>query len=265
LDGSHAGDFGFDPFGFTEQYDMYYMQECELRHARLAMLAVAGWPMSELVAPSWMLQDGRAPSVLNGVNPLSFISILAALGAFGYLEYKTSLRRTTGTKLGDTHTRDMALIWKYGVAGDYDFDPQNLYNILGDDAAGRKAMREMEVVQGRWAMLGITYFAAWEALTGSPIVENNPFFSFNPILPVTAVSYFVWSQFYKVSDLRKFPITIEYTKDGEEMLRGVQRTTKAMEKDTESAIKLAVAAVEQTIKVSKTVAEKVQKWQNEQA
>ena len=51
LDGSHAGDFGFDPLGLTESNDLYTMQEAELRHARLAMLAVVGWPLSELVAP----------------------------------------------------------------------------------------------------------------------------------------------------------------------------------------------------------------------
>ena len=75
LDGSHAGDYGFDPLGLSEQFDIYYMQECETRHARLAMLAVVGWPLSELVGPDFMLQDGRAPSVLNGVNPISVIWI----------------------------------------------------------------------------------------------------------------------------------------------------------------------------------------------
>lgn len=223
LDGSHAGDYGFDPMGFTEDYDIYYMQECELRHARLAMLAVVGWPMSELFAPSWMLQDGRAPSVLNGVNPITFAAIVGALGAIGFFEYSTALRKTTGTKLGDVHASDMSNVWKYGVAGDYNFDPQNLYSSLGDDAAGRKGLRETEVMQGRWAMLGITYFAAWEALTGTPIVENNPFFHPNAVLPLAAVSYAAWSQIYQVSDVRKFPIQIEYTKDGEEMLRGVER------------------------------------------
>lgn len=229
LDGSHAGDFGFDPLGFTEEFDLYYMQECELRHARLAMLAAVGWPMSELVAPDWMLQDGRAPSVLNGVNPLSFLAIVAALGAFGFFEYKTSLRRNVDTKLGDIHRTDMALIWKYGVAGDYDFDPYNLYSILGDDAIGRKALREVEVSHGRYAMVGITYFAAWEALTGNAIVENNPLFHPSAIVPVAALSYFIWSQFYQVSDVRKFPIKIEYTKDGEEMLRGVERTLEKVD------------------------------------
>merc|ERR1719287_422302 len=132
LDGSHAGDYGFDPLGLSEKLDFYAMQEAEIRHARLAMLAVVGWPMSELLAPSWMLQDGCAPSVLNGVNPLSFLGIVAFLG----------------------------------VAGDYNFDPLNWYASCGDDFKGRKGLRDVEISHGRVAMLGITYFAAWEALTG---------------------------------------------------------------------------------------------------
>jgi len=40
LDGTHAGDIGFDPLGLSENLDMYTMMEAEVRHARLAMLAV---------------------------------------------------------------------------------------------------------------------------------------------------------------------------------------------------------------------------------
>jgi hypothetical protein len=231
LDGSHAGDYGFDPLGFTESYDMYYMQECELRHARLAMLAVAGWPLSELIAPKFMLQNGCAPSVLNGVNPLTFITIAGAFAAFGFLEYQTSLRQTVDTKLGDQHLKDMSKVWKYGVAGDYNFDPLNLYSSLGDDAAGRKGLRTLEITQGRYAMLGITYFAFWEALTGSPIVKDNMFFEPNLLLPFLGASYFAWSQIYQVSDLRKAPIKIEYTKDGEDILRNLDRSTAGIRKE----------------------------------
>ena len=67
LDGSHAGDVGFDPLGLGESSDLYYMQESEVRHSRLAMLAVVGWPLAELVGPDWLLASGhRAPSLLNG-------------------------------------------------------------------------------------------------------------------------------------------------------------------------------------------------------
>jgi len=119
LDGSHAGEYGFDPLGYTETNDLYVMQEAEIRHARLAMLAVVGWPMSELLAPDWMLQgNGCAPSVLNGFNPLTFLGVVAAFGAFGFFEYKTSLRRVDSTKLGAIHAEDMADVWEYGVAGD---------------------------------------------------------------------------------------------------------------------------------------------------
>jgi len=107
LDGTQAGDFGFDPLGLTEEFDLFTMQEAELRHGRLAMLAVVGWPLSELFAPSWMLQNGCAPSVLNGFNPISAMAVLAAFGAVGFFEYKTSLRRTENTAFGQMHLADM--------------------------------------------------------------------------------------------------------------------------------------------------------------
>lgn len=78
LDGSHAGDFGFDPLGWGST-DLYAMQEAELRHARLAMLAVVGWPLSELVGPDFMLVNGAVPSVLNGGNIISGVAIVSVL------------------------------------------------------------------------------------------------------------------------------------------------------------------------------------------
>eukprot|EP00535_Pseudo-nitzschia_heimii_P003121 CAMPEP_0197173202 /NCGR_PEP_ID=MMETSP1423-20130617/226_1 /TAXON_ID=476441 /ORGANISM="Pseudo-nitzschia heimii, Strain UNC1101" /LENGTH=408 /DNA_ID=CAMNT_0042621985 /DNA_START=102 /DNA_END=1328 /DNA_ORIENTATION=- len=202
LDGTQAGDFGFDPLGFTEDFDLFTMQEAELRHGRLAMLAVIGWPMSELLAPSWMLQDGCAPSVLNGFNPLSAVSVLAALGALGFFEYKTALRRNDNTKFGTMHRADMAdcVDGKYGVAGDYGFDPLNLYSSIGDDAYARKGLREVEISHGRSAMLGITAFAAWEAITGHPIVENSMFFHPNALLPSLVAAYYAFGYFYELDE-----------------------------------------------------------------
>lgn len=224
LDGSHAGDYGFDPLGLSEKLDFYAMQESEVRHSRLAMLAAIGWPMSELLAPSWMLQDnGCAPSVLNGVNPLSFLAIAGFLGAAGYFEYKTSLRRTLSTPMGKMHEKDMSAIWKYGVAGDYNWDPMNLYSSCGDDYKGRKGLRDVELSHGRVAMLGITYFAAWEALTGHPIVENSMFFHPNLLLPLLVAGYAGWSQIYEVGPLNEYPIDIRYTNEGEMKLNRLQR------------------------------------------
>lgn len=209
--------------GLSEEFDLYYMQECELRHARLAMLAVVGWPLSELLAPNFMLQDGLAPSVLNGVSPVSAIAILAVLGAFSLFELATWNRRTAGTKLGDIHLEDMKNVWTDGVAGDYNFDPAGFYNLLGDDAYGRKGMREVEVTHGRYAMLGISYFAFYEALSGYPIVEDNMLFHPNALVPIAGAGYLAFTQLYEFSDLRKYPIKFQKTKLGNEIDEWVER------------------------------------------
>jgi len=215
LDGSHAGDYGFDPLGLSEKLDFYAMQESEVRHARLAMLAAVGWPMSEMFAPSWMLQNGCAPSVLNGANPLAFLAIAGFLGAAGYFELKTSLRQSLSTPMGKLHENDLSAVWKYGVPGDYNFDPLNLYSSCGDDFKGRKGLRDVELSHGRVAMLGITYFAAWEALTGHPIVENNMLFHPNAMFPLLALGYTAWTQIYEVGPLTDYPIEVRYTNEGE--------------------------------------------------
>lgn len=198
------------------------MQESELRHARLAMLAVVGWPLSELVGPSWMLQEnGCAPSVLNGFNPLSFITISAIFGGLGFFEYKTALRRVAGTKFGEMHQRDMSEVWKYGVAGDYNFDPLDLYSSIGDDAYARKGLREVEISHGRSAMLGITYFVLWEALTGHPIVENSVFFGPNLALPGMYAAYLAFNQVYELEESDTY-IRFVMSSEGEARLENLK-------------------------------------------
>jgi len=216
LDGSHAGDAGFDPLGLSEDNDMYVMMEAELRHARLAMLAVVGWPLSELNAPEWMLRgkEHLCPSVLNGVNPVSFLAMAGIFGAIGYFEFQTAFRRIDDTKLGKIHAEDMKNVWEYGVPGDYNFDPLNLYSLLGDSAMARKAMREAEVAHGRGAMLGITYFAAWEAITKHPIVENSVFFHPNAVLPFAAFAYFVFGFFYEIESDGQYMFQPRLTSEG---------------------------------------------------
>ncbi|KAJ1429271.1 chlorophyll a/b-binding protein domain-containing protein [Ochromonadaceae sp. CCMP2298] len=42
LDGM-IGNAEFDPFGFSEAFDVKWMREAELKHGRVSMLAVVGW------------------------------------------------------------------------------------------------------------------------------------------------------------------------------------------------------------------------------
>lgn len=235
LDGTHAGDVGFDPLGLSESLDMYTMMEAEIRHARLAMLAVVGWPLSELAGPNFMLHGPNhiAPSVLNGFDPLSFISVAAIFGAFGYFEYKTSLRRVDDTLIGKKHAEDMANVWKYGVPGDYNFDPLNLYSMFGDTADGRKAMRELEIAHGRWAMGGITAFAIWEALTGHPIVENSMFFHPNALLPALGLAYFAFGFFYEIKNTDQYLLQVEKTSEGAVRMEAIEKQLKESSAEAE--------------------------------
>lgn len=118
LDGTLAGDVGFDPFGFCRigldasdadtllqqaKSRVRWMREAEMKHCRLAMLAAAGWPLSELwhkqIAAilgldSILAASDRAPSVLNGgLNNLWILGTGAvALTVGALLEYKTFSR-----------------------------------------------------------------------------------------------------------------------------------------------------------------------------
>ena len=71
-----AGDVGFDPLGLSEidevGIDLYWMREAELKHGRVAMLAVAGILQVEIFGPapgcgqrgSW-----SSPGRSDGVRP----------------------------------------------------------------------------------------------------------------------------------------------------------------------------------------------------
>ena len=60
LDGTLAGDEGFDPLGLSNindlGVDLYWLREAELKHARVAMLAFVGLIMQEVgfVAPGFV-------------------------------------------------------------------------------------------------------------------------------------------------------------------------------------------------------------------
>merc|ERR1712086_1205838 len=97
LDGSLAGDVGFDPFGFAgaDKESLMYMREAEIKHARLAMLAAVGWPMAELwdnkIAgflglESALTSTGASPSLLNGgldkIEPDYWVIVASIAGLF---------------------------------------------------------------------------------------------------------------------------------------------------------------------------------------
>jgi len=190
LDGSFAGDVGFDPLGLASDKErLLWMREAEIKHSRLAMLGVAGWPMSELwhkgiadfLGLDSILADGdKAPSILNGglSNQWIYGAAVGALIIGGLLE-AGALGRPDKDK-----------------PGDYGFDPLNLYSFrssFGLDRITEKLSAEekisrakydmeyCEIRHGRLAMLGITGMCLQELVSGMPVVQQTPFFFGDPI------------------------------------------------------------------------------------
>lgn len=146
-----AGDFGFDPLGMTRigwglnegeteegRLDrVYAYREAELKHGRLAMLAVVGWPVAELF--DGRLSDrlgldnelvrpdaagiGMAPSVLNGgLGQVSVAFWLGVVVVGGLVETLGFERLTEATRIS-----------KVRIPGDFGFDPLGLWPTDGGD------------------------------------------------------------------------------------------------------------------------------------
>jgi light-harvesting complex I chlorophyll a/b binding protein 1 len=146
-----AGDVGFDPLGLSNiddvGIDLYWLREAEIKHCRVAMLAVVGFLQVELFGPApgceaaagikcqtdafWALWNSHPQYVAAG---LLFI---------GIAEMVSGIATTSGRAGGDR------------APGDYGLDP--LGYMKGDPA---KAMRlqAQEVANGRlamWAAFGL--------------------------------------------------------------------------------------------------------------
>lgn len=174
LDGTLAGDVGFDPLGFSKsKKTLYWMREAEVKHGRLAMLAAVGWPLSELwhksIAATFNLDsilasNDRAPSLLNGglssvyASGMLMMSIIIA----GYLEGKAM---NSGEVFWNANKPEGY------VPGNFGFDPLNLYNSKGN----KMTMETAEIKNGRLAMIAITAYAFQEASTGLPVVVETPY------------------------------------------------------------------------------------------
>lgn len=174
LDGTLAGDVGFDPLGFSRSKNgLYWMREAEVKHGRLAMLAAVGWPLSELwhkqIAQTFgmesILANGdKAPSLLNGGLSNTWVTgiLMMSIIISGMLEGKAmnSGEIFWGNEKPEGY-----------VPGNLNFDPLNLYNARGS----KKAMEETEIKNGRLAMIAITAFAFQEFATKLPVVQETPY------------------------------------------------------------------------------------------
>ena len=150
-----AGDMNFDPLMIADSPEkLAWYREAEVKHARLAMLAAFGWPVSEITNFGGLPNgDGRAPSLLNGgLGNVNGVYWAAVVGLAVFWEGK-GLDKQFGKK--DDY-----------LPGMLNFDP------LGMDSEG---MRGAEITNGRVAMMAITAYALEEAITRAPIFPISLF------------------------------------------------------------------------------------------
>jgi len=177
LKGELAGDFGFDPLQFSKnREELYYYREAEIKHARLAMLAAAGWPISELfdakiaayfgLAPVIDSTTDRVPSLLNGglenISPKFWgfcLGFSAAIDLYG-------IQRVRNMSTEEE---------QHYIPGDFKFDPLGLYPT---DVEKQKDMQLAEIKHGRVAMMAVAGFAAQEAILHLGIIDETPQFFF---------------------------------------------------------------------------------------
>merc|ERR1719160_1231812 len=149
-DGTLAGDMNFDPLELADTpQSLAWYREAEIKHARLAMLAAFGWPVSEITNFGKLLtSDGRAPSLLNGGLGEINVAYWAAVAGLAIFAEAKGLDKQYGKQQD----------YLPGMLG---FDP-----LKGDSPS---------ILNGRVAMVAITVFALEEALIKAPIFPINLF------------------------------------------------------------------------------------------
>ena len=150
------------------------MREAEVKHSRLAMLAVVGWPLAELFdkplaeiigQPTLLTKTGASPSLLNGglgkVDPVYWVLVVILAG----------IVEIENDKVREEKGKDY-------LPGDCGFDPLGFFP---NDSAGQMGMMTKEIKHGRLAMMAILGFVVQEALYRAPVVSETPLF-FKPLL-----------------------------------------------------------------------------------
>lgn len=146
LDGSMAGDIGFDPLGISALVPLAWSREAELKHARVCMLAVAGWVSVDLgfrvpFAPAVSSLYAHDACVEKGPM-LGLFGVLAVIEIFAGIPKCFQILNDPDAAPG----------------GDYKFDPLGF--------GGGKMMEEKELANGRIAMLAFSGIVTQAGLTG---------------------------------------------------------------------------------------------------
>uniref|UniRef100_A0A7S0QK90 Uncharacterized protein n=1 Tax=Cryptomonas curvata TaxID=233186 RepID=A0A7S0QK90_9CRYP len=164
LDGTLAGDVGFDPLGLSNYWDIKWMRESELKHGRICMLATAGILVQEFVhLPGAAFSKKVALEAWSSAPRGGMIQILVAIGLIELVSNRFAMTATD--MFADPNRKP----------GNLGFDPLNL-------SADESALRRYELAElkhSRLAMIAIGGFVHQAIITKTPVLEQLA--NFQPI------------------------------------------------------------------------------------
>jgi len=156
LDGTMAGDYGFDPLRLGANPEtLPYLQEAELMNGRWAMHATAGILFTDAVGlPKWW-EAGEVAIADSGFDFKSLVAFQVVI--MGFLEA--------------ARIRGFMATGESGVIGNFPFDP------TGQDSAESKVK---EIKNGRLAMMSFLGMVSQYAVTGLSPLEGLKAHMANP-------------------------------------------------------------------------------------
>eukprot|EP00179_Madagascaria_erythrocladioides_P020080 CAMPEP_0198329342 /NCGR_PEP_ID=MMETSP1450-20131203/16117_1 /TAXON_ID=753684 ORGANISM="Madagascaria erythrocladiodes, Strain CCMP3234" /NCGR_SAMPLE_ID=MMETSP1450 /ASSEMBLY_ACC=CAM_ASM_001115 /LENGTH=211 /DNA_ID=CAMNT_0044033557 /DNA_START=55 /DNA_END=690 /DNA_ORIENTATION=+ len=145
-----AGWKGFDPLGFANVFDPKFLQEAEIKHGRICMLAALGW-----VFPEFYHLPGE---VFSATNPLAAIT---KIPTFGWVQIFLGIAILEAKSWHHVYMDE-------GEPGNYGFDPLGLSK--NSTAAAEYADKELE--NGRLAMIAMGGFIHQALLTNKGAIAQ---------------------------------------------------------------------------------------------
>mmetsp|Transcript_7280 Transcript_7280/g.15119 ORF Transcript_7280/g.15119 Transcript_7280/m.15119 type:complete len:204 (-) Transcript_7280:336-947(-) len=150
-----VGDVGFDPFSFSEFFDMKWLREAEIKHGRASMLATLGFVSQQFLSLPGLpqLADSNLGPTAVGAGPMLQIVLW-----IGVLEFWTNKGNVTMETMFLDADR---------VPGDFGFDPMGLS--VGKTQEEKEEMELREIKNGRLAMLAIGGMIHHNWITGDAL------------------------------------------------------------------------------------------------
>jgi len=177
LDGSLAGDFGFDPLNLAKDPEARrWFVQAELVHCRTAMVGAAGillpailTKLGVLNVPDWYVA-GKVSEEQTGIPTRALLAVEFFM--YGFVEAKRWMDfRKPGSQAENGSFFGFEGAFK-GTDNGYPGGPFDPMGLSRESEAKTKELRLKELKNGRLAMLACLGFAAQYAATGKGPIDN---------------------------------------------------------------------------------------------